>query len=127
MSPCSSESSLRTTVLLATAFLMTITRLTSGEAVRAVVSGDLETVGGLETCDQVEAALAEWEAEVGGLVAARLRLGGGAEWAKQERWAEARLDSYYTVRREITRTFVMFSYRDGHGRGGVSGDHGARQ
>ena len=100
-------------MLLATAFLMTITRLTSGEAVRAVVSGDLETVGGLETCDQVEAALAGWEAEVGGLVAARLRLGG--EWAEQERWAEARLDSYYTVRGEIARTFVIFSYRDGHG------------
>ena len=106
---------------------MTITRLTSGEAVRAVVSGDLETVGGLETCDQVEAALAEWEAEVGGLVAARLRLGGGAEWAEQERWAEARLDSYYTVRGEIAGTFVIFSYRDGHGRGGVSRDRGARQ
>ena len=106
---------------------MTITRLTSGEAVRAVVSGDLETVGGLETCDQVEAALAGWEAEVGGLVAARLRLGGGAEWAEQERWAEARLDSYYTVRGEIAGTFVIFSYRDGHGRGGVSGDRGARQ
>ena len=81
-------------VLISTAFLMSITRLTSGEAVRSVLSSELEAGPGL--CDSVEAGLAGWEVRVGGLLAQRLGLG-ARDWAEQEAWAETRLDRYYTV------------------------------
>ena len=74
---------------------MSITRLTSGEAVRSVMSSELEAGPGL--CDSVEAGLAAWEVRVGGLLAQRLSLGTARDWAEQEAWAEARLDRYYTV------------------------------
>ena len=89
-----SDTDLFASVLISTAFLMSITRLTSSEAVRSVLSSEHEAGPGL--CDSVEAGLAAWEVRVGGLLAQRLGLGAG-DWAEQEEWAETRLDRYYTV------------------------------
>ena len=89
-----SDTDLFASVLISTAFLMSITRLTSSEAVRSVLSSEHEAGPGL--CDSVEAGLAAWEVRVGGLLAQRLGHGAG-DWAEQEAWAETRLDRYYTV------------------------------
>ena len=91
---CVSHIDLFGSVLISSAFLMSITRMTSGEAVRSVLSSELEAGPGL--CDSVEAGLAGWEVRVGGLLAQRLGLG-ARDWTEQEAWAETRLDRYYTV------------------------------
>ena len=73
---------------------MSVTRMTSSEAVRAVIGGDLES--GVEVCDLVESELSSWEADVGGLVTERLKCGSVLS-EMEESWIEQRLDSYYTV------------------------------
>ena len=95
-----SDTDLFASVLISTAFLMSITRLTSSEAVRSVLSSEHEAGPGL--CDSVEAGLAAWEVRVGGLLAQRLGLGAG-DWTEQEAWAETRLDRYYTVIKKFSK------------------------
>ena len=46
--------------------MMSVTRLTSSEAVRAVLAGQVEGEG--ELGEEVERRLTDWEWEVGGLV-----------------------------------------------------------
>ena len=95
LSPCVRSGELERTSLLATVYLMAVTRLTGSEAVRAVLADQLEPLTWL--AEEVEGRLVDWEWEVAGLVRERLRLatlGQGGE----EVWAEHRLELYYTVR-----------------------------
>jgi len=90
-------------ILFSTAFLMSVTRMTSSEAVRAVIGSDLES--GTEMVDLVETELSSWESEVGGLVTERLRCGSVTDDA-EDTWVERRLDNYYTVSGEFRNIFT---------------------
>ena len=59
--------------MLTTVYMMSVTRLTSSEAVRAVVGDHVETMSRL--AEEVEERLADWEWQVAGLVRERLREG----------------------------------------------------
>ena len=82
---------------------MSVTRMTSSEAVRAVIGSDLES--GTEMVDLVETELSSWESEVGGLVTERLRCGSVTDDA-DDTWVERRLDNYYTVSGEFRNIFT---------------------
>ena len=92
---------LESTALLATVYLMSVTRLTGSEAVRAVLADQLEPLSGL--AEEVEGRLVDWEWEVAGLVRERLRLAmlGGNRQAGEQAWAEHRLEQYYSVRQNM--------------------------
>ena len=101
LSPCVRSGELERTSLLATVYLMAVTRLTGSEAVRAVLADQLEPLSGL--AEEVEGRLVDWEWEVAGLVRERLRLAmlGGNRQAGEQAWAEHRLEQYYSVRQNI--------------------------
>ena len=86
---------LESTALLATVYLMSVTRLTGSEAVRAVLADQLEPLTSL--AEEVEGRLVDWEWEVAGLVRERLRLATLGQGGEQV-WAEHRPELYYTVR-----------------------------
>ena len=88
---------LETTALLATVYLMAVTRLTGSEAVRAVLADQLEPLSCL--AEEVEGRLVDWEWEVAGLVRERLRLAmvAGSNQGGEQAWAEHRLELYYSV------------------------------
>ena len=94
--------------MLATVYTMSISRLTSSEAARAVLADQLEPLSSL--AEEVEERLRDWEWEVAGLVRERLRLAslGRADESRDQAWAEHRLERYYTVSRaEIWRGEIM--------------------
>ena len=103
-------------IIFSTAFLMSVTKMTSSEAVRAVVSDELEA--GTDLCDHVEAELLLWECQVEGLVTERLRLGGAlANNDDMESWVENRLEKYYTVRIvDLDALTIFFSNLDDYWR-----------
>ena len=76
--------------------MMSVTRLTSSEAVRAVVGPQVETMA--ELAEEVERRLVDWEREVAGLVRERLRLGGELK-VRDQAWAE---------NRKLTVTSLLF-------------------
>ena len=82
---------------------MSVTRMTSSEAVRAVIGSDLES--GTEMVDLVETELSSWESDVGGLVTERLRCGSVMD-DTEDTWVGRRLDNYYTVSGEILNIFI---------------------
>ena len=75
--------------------MMSVTRLTGSEAVRAVLADQLEPLTSL--AEEVEGRLVDWEWEVAGLVRERLRLA-MLDQTRDQAWAEHRLELYYTVR-----------------------------
>ena len=75
--------------------MMSVTRLTGSEAVRAVLADQLEPLTSL--AEEVEGRLVDWEWEVAGLVRERLRLT-MLDQTRDQAWAEHRLELYYTVR-----------------------------
>ena len=87
-------------VTLTTALLMTVSRMTSSEAVRSIIGPDAENANltpGL--CDQVEADLASWENDVNGLISERLSMTKLSinTCLKIEKFSSKRLDQYYSV------------------------------
>ena len=101
------DADLHTSVTLITAFLMSVGRMTSSEAVRTVVGGDVEDAADL--CDRVEADLAAWEVDVNGLVTERLKLGGltslsSDKYLEIDQYSARRLENYYSVFRYFLST-----------------------